>query len=67
MSDTIADIVITLQRALLNLKTAHDDMKALGLDNALQTNDDEQDLWEALEHANRQVRTAYNRLKEMMP
>jgi len=67
MSDTMFDIWRPLNKALQNLKTAHLYMKSLGLDDELQTSDEEQGLWEAVERANRQVRTAYKRLEEMMP
>jgi len=66
-SDTISDILRPIQRALSELKTAHLYMKSLGLDDELQASDEEQELWDAVERANRQVQTAYNRLKERIP
>jgi len=67
MSDTIPDILRPLNKALENLKSARLYMKSLGLNDELEASDEELWLWDAVERANRQVRTAYNRLKELMP
>ena len=66
MRDTKSIILEHLQLALSALQSARLDMKSLGFNDELQTSDEEQNLWGAVEYARKHIRTAQNKLEKLM-